>query len=140
MGTILTKIEEMNINFVREYQYQIFLTFFEEKNELKKVFIFDLFGNFKKIIDLEILFPDLKYFSYIDFWDNEFYTFFENNLYFVDIYNQKKRIISLPNENNALFWLKTEEILLENKGKEQKKSEKWITFTPNKMILYEYTE
>ncbi len=144
LATILPQLEEININFMREYQYQVFLTFLEEKNELKKIFIFDLFGNYKKIIDLNVLFPDIKYFTNLDFWDNEFYTFFENKLYFIDIYTQKYRIISLPNENNVLFWTKIEEILLEDKTKkietkkiETKKIEKWIGFTANKMLVYE---
>ncbi len=170
ISTILPQLEEININFIREYQYQVFLGFFEEKEienqkkntekksikndkkrkekderenkekenkEIQKIFVFDLFGNLKKVVAMDFLANDKRYdksdtdknniTSYIDFWGDEFYTFLGNDfsqkniqkttqnlLYFIDIYTQKKRVQNLPDEKNVLFWIKTEEFLLKD--------------------------
>ncbi|KAA5549509.1 hypothetical protein [Adhaeribacter rhizoryzae] len=77
-----------DIRFMREYQNNLYML---DRNS--GIYIFDNMGNYKKRLPLAGV-------NYIGFKDEELYYVKENQLIFLNLYNQQNRTINLPAGKN----------------------------------------
>jgi len=99
--------EDHNINFIREYQNQLFIN-----NSEEGIMVFDNLGNYKFKIPLK----GLEFFSFIK---DELVSLSEGSLVLTNIYSQKKRSIEIESDtpykfalisNNRLFLISEDQM------------------------------
>ncbi|CAN5127374.1 hypothetical protein BH23BAC1_BH23BAC1_29890 [soil metagenome] len=88
--------KRMDLNFIREYQNHLFIN-----DRLNGIHIFDILGNYLRSIPEK----DLEYFNFLK---DEMYFLRNNNLHFLNIYNQKERTLATPEQNPIKFILASE--------------------------------
>jgi len=99
LNTVL-KDPDHDINFMREYQNQLFIN-----NANEGIMVFDNLGNYKYLIHE----PGLKYFNFLN---DEIYYYLDSTVIFHHLYTQKKRSIEVHSSIPYLFALIVDEKLL----------------------------
>jgi hypothetical protein len=88
--------KKMDLNLIKEYQNLLFIN-----DRINGILIFDILGNYlRKIPEKEI--------DYFNFLKNEIYYLQNNEIRLINIYDQKERIITIPDQEPYKFALATE--------------------------------